>query len=819
MRLQRFFPLFVGFLLIFYLPASGAWQSVGDVESYEVEGDAVLLHCAQTKIRLDLLAADLVRVRLGPRGTFERDFSWAVIKEEWPSIDWHLADGDSLLMVTTPELSVKIGLHPCRIAFYTAAGAFISGDDPGKGMGWDGDQVRCWRVLPEDEHYYGFGEKTGPLDKRGTCMVMWNSDIPGYRSYTDPIYASIPFFLALRRGRAYGIYFDNVHRTSFDMGVESLSYYSFGADGGELDYYFMYGPHPKKVLERYTELVGRMPLPPRWALGYQQCRWSYFPESRVREIADSFRQGRIPCDVIYLDIDYMDGFRCFTWDHSRFPDPEKMIDDLREEGFKIVVIIDPGIKREPGYWVYDDGVKGDHFCRLPDGEMYVGQVWPGQCVFPDFTQEATRRWWGDLYKGLIDVGIKGLWNDMNEPASWDGPGGTFPPELLHNNEGRPVGHPACHNIYGMQMARSTYEGVKRLRPGERPFVLTRAGFAGLQRYTAMWTGDNVATWEDLRLSLPMLLNIGVSGQPFAGADIGGFIGTPSGELYARWLQTGIFYGLCRTHTVTGSADQEPWSFGEEFEGINRRAIELRYRLLPYLYNAFYQSTQLGLPVVRPTWLEFPMDERTYGQDTEFMFGEDLLIGPVLWPGATERRLYLPRGEWYDFRTGQKYTGGTDVSVSVDLSTIPIFARAGAIIPMQPVVQYSDQQPVDPLALSIFPTGTSTYTLYEDDGLSFDYEDGERALVTYTCEEKNGSVVVHIGERRGEYTPPERWYMLQIHNLGDEPRAVEESGVKLVRSTTLDGLKRSESGWFYQKETSTAWVKIRDTGRAETIELK
>jgi alpha-glucosidase len=818
--IKRMLLVIIGIFMMCYHPVQAAWQSLGEVESYRaLEDQSILLHCGMAQVRLDIVAHDCVRVRLAPDGLFEDEFSWAVVNGSRPSVHWELHTSDSLLVAATAQLRVKIHFYPCRIEFCTQDGDLINSDDGGKGMGWDGEQVRCWKQLPPEEHYYGFGEKTGPFDKRGTSMEMWNSDIPGYRAYADPIYVSIPFFVGLKNGRAYGIYFDNVHRTTFDMGVESRSYYSFGADGGELDYYFLYGPHPKKVIRGYSELVGRLPLPPRWSLGYQQCRWSYFPESRVREIAETFRQRRIPCDVIYLDIDYMDDFRCFTWDRDRFPNPQRMLDDLSAQGFQTVVIIDPGIREDAGYWVYEEGLKGDHFCRLSSGELYVGRVWPGASVFPDFTRSETRAWWGSLHEEMMALGIKGFWNDMNEPASWSGPGGTFPPEVIHDNEGRPVTHPACHNVYGMQMARATYEGCRRLRPDRRPFVLTRAGFAGLQRYTALWTGDNTASWDDLRMSLPMMQNIGVSGQPFVGADIGGFGGTPSAELFTRWLQVGIFYGLCRTHTVTGSADQEPWSFGEEHEELNRQAIEVRYRLLPYVYSTFYEASQTGLPVMRPKWLEFPEEQRVYHHDAEFMFGEHLLVAPVLWPGITERQLYLPQGDWYDFWTGKQYPGGTDIFVPVDLSTIPLFARAGAIIPMQEVVQYTDERPLDPLVLAIFPCERSTYTFYEDDGISFEYADGQYALVTYTCEKKDEEVIFHVGERRGDYRPEERSYLLQIHNVDEEPVTVERNGNRLDCSSSYDQLSGRESGWSFDGGARTVWVKFPDTGASERIEVR
>ena len=818
MKRSRFAVAFLSYIICLSSVLAG-WQSVGNVDSTSRSANQFTFFCGPAAVQLSVLAPDLVRVRLAKEGSFQDDFSWAVTKTDWVPIEVTVSESSRDLEINTGELRIVASKAPFRVAFFDMRRVLINCDDSRKGMGWDGEETRVWKEMPSDEQYYGFGEKSGPLNKRGQALAMWNSDKPGYTAATDPIYQTIPFFLALRDGLSYGIFFDNTYRSSFDMGKESRTFYSFGAEAGELNYYFIYGPDPKKVIGRYTDLIGRMPLPPRWAIGYQQCRYSYYPESRVREVVRNFRDRKIPCDVIYLDIHYMNGYRCFTWDRDRFPDPKAMVGDLAREGFKVVVIIDPGIKNEEGYGVFDSGVLGDHFVRRPDGTRFVGRVWPGDCVFPDFTRAATRVWWGDLYRGLVEDGIRGFWNDMNEPAVFDGPGYTFPLDVQHDGEGHPGDHLQYHNVFGMQMARGTYEGAGRLRPGERPFVLTRASYAGGQRYAAAWTGDNTSRWEDLAMSIPMVLNFGISGQPFAGPDIGGFIGSPSGELYTRWLQIGSLNPLSRTHTEFGSRDQEPWSFGPEFEAINRASIEWRYRLLPYLYTTFYEASVAGTPIMRPLFLEFPDDRETYWIEDEFFLGDDLLVAPATEEGEEERNVYLPHGRWYDFWSGERLMGGKWLKVRTPIERIPIFVRSGSIIPMQQVVQYTDQEAIDPLTLSIYPDTSSSAMLYEDDGLTFDYKKGIYSIARYNYSQVGGVARLKISERQGRFVPPKRSLVLKFNGFHSEPPRVLRSGSPLPNASTPEGFATSSQGWMYDPTAKVILVKLEDEGKDETIEFK
>ena len=692
------------------------------------QGNALRFENGQASAVITALSPQIIRVRITPGKREIRDHSYAVINRDFgdPHATINVVDGRS--SISTSDIDVSIQHAPFRIAFSTAAGQSLDQDES---TSISGSAFRVAKRLRDDEHVYALGEKNGPLDKRGWklggySLTMWNSDTFGYDASTDPIYVSVPFYIVLRHGVAFGLFLDNTFRSNFDIGHQTEGILSFGADGGALDYYFIYGPDPKKVIERYTALTGRMPLPPLWSLGYHQCRYSYFPESKVRFIAENFRKRQIPADTIWLDIHYQDNYKPFTWDRERFPDPPKMISDLRKDGFRIVTIVDPHPKVEKGYAPYDSGLAADAFVKKADGTIYEAPVWPSQAeknpgpsVFADYSKPSARVWWGSLYAGFLNDGVAGIWNDMNEPAVFDVASGTMPLDNRHDNEGQPTDHREIHNVYGMLMGRSTYEGLLKLRPNERPFILSRASFAGGQRYTALWPGDNTSSWAHLQGSIPTLLGLGLSGFPFVGSDIGGFAkGSATAELFTRWLQLGVFYPFMRDHTMFGSPDQEPWAFGPQFEAINRRAIELRYELLPTIYSAMHDASESGIPAMRPLMLEYPKDEATYGIDDEFMFGSDLLVAPVLLEDAKERGVYLPAGDWYDYWTSQHFTGGKGMGVPVTISSIPIFVRGGAIIFAQPVVQSTNDMPGQPLRVMLFPNGNSERWLYEDAGNGF-----------------------------------------------------------------------------------------------------
>ncbi len=644
------------------------------------------------------------------------------------------------------------------------AGHVIVAQLPGRPIEYNGAAFRVYMQSPEDEHYFGLGDKPGSLDRRNEAFTDWNTDSYGWQESTDPIYKSIPFFIAFRQGVSAGVFLDNTWRASFDFNKESRDGYSFGSEGGPLDFYILYGPEPKKVVENWAWLTGTTPLPPLWSLGYQQSRYSYYPEAEVMRIAAKLRSERIPADVIWLDIDYQFKNRPFTVDPERFPNFENMIQSLKAEHFQTILITDLHIADQPniGYKPYDEGAAGDHFVKNPDGSTYVGMVWPGKAVFPDFTQDVSREWWGTLYADFVAKGVAGFWNDMNEPAIFEVPSKTMPDDVRHRIQGsgfdtRVTTHLEVHNIFGMQNSRGTYEGLLKLRPNARPFVMTRATYAGGQRYAVTWTGDNSSTWNHLRQTIPQLLNLGLSGFSMSGADVGGFAGSPQAELLTRWLEVASFQPIDRDHTTKGSNPQEPWEDGtSEDLSLRRHYIEERYRLLPYIYTTAEEMSRTGLPLMRPLFLEFPHDAfdgkpLDLADTGSFLLGPDLLIAQSPFPDEVDDySVVLPSVDWYDYWTGARVVGSADTG-SIDrlksaakeiqlhntVSTLPVFVRAGAIVPEQPLVQSTDEKPQGPLTLRVYPPAkpgeNCAGSLYLDDGVSYDFKKGDFLRVGFACQ--------------------------------------------------------------------------------------
>lgn len=589
-------------------------------------------------------------------------------------------------------------------------------------------KVKIVKEMPSKETYfYGCGEKTGHLNKRGYHYVNWNTDNPQPHGETfDRLYQSNPFFIGLNEDNAFGIFFDNHFESVIDLGRDNSEFYYFGAVDGNLDYYFIYGPDVKDVVKGYTYLTGNIPMMQKWTLGYSQCRWSYENEERVMEIAENFRKRDIPCDTIYLDIDYMDGYRVFTWNNERFKAPSHMINRLKKMGFKIVTIIDPGVKVDKSYKVYKEGLKNNYFAKDKNGLVYVNEVWPGDAVYPDFLNSRVRKWWGTNVKSMMDVGVDGIWNDMNEPASFNGP---LPDDILFDNDGIEVEHKEAHNIYGHFMAKATYEGIKEAT-NKRPFVITRAAYAGTQKYSTSWTGDNQSTWEHLRMSLPMLMNMGLSGSAFCGTDVGGFGFDCTGELLSRWVQVGAFTPLFRNHSTMGTRDQEPWAFDEKTEEINRKFIKLRYKLIPYLYDMMYKCSKDGSPIIRPLLYNYQNDKNTYEINDEFLCGDNILVAPVVEQGISKRIVYLPEGDsWVDYDTKEIFDGGQYIIKDAPIDICPIFIKGNSILPIGIDNKYIGENKEDRTVFEIFAgkSGESSYIHYNDDGETFEYNKGEYDL--------------------------------------------------------------------------------------------
>ncbi|MBM7573019.1 glycoside hydrolase family 31 protein [Aquibacillus albus] len=743
------------------------YKRIGSLVSYTlIEKNELELQCENGYVSIVFYRDDIVRIMMNPKKVPSKKTSFAVVKEP-ENIEVSITENNDGILVSSRKISLVIKRDPVSISVFDQDGNVIV-EESEHGMGFnEKKEVICYKKMEQADHYYGFGEKTSFLDKRGEKMTMWNSDVfAPHNPEIDALYQSIPYFMTIRNGIAHGIFLDNTSKTLFDMKSSSTSY-SFSAEAGQLDYYVFAGPTPKAVLEQYTDITGKMPLPPKWALGYHQSRYSYKTEQEVRELVKTFKEKEIPLDAIYLDIHYMDGYRVFTFDEERFPNPEKLMQDLKDVGIHVVPIVDPGVKEDPEYFVYQEGIKGDHFCKYMEGNIYYGDVWPGNSAFPDFTNSDVRQWWGKNHKFYTDLGIEGIWNDMNEPAVFNETK-TMDVKVMHDNEGDPKTHRELHNLYGFLMGEATYEGMKHQLNGKRPFLLTRAGYAGVQRYASVWTGDNRSFWDHLQMALPMCMNLGVSGVPFCGPDVGGFAHDSNGELLARWTQFGTFTPYFRNHSVLESIRQEPWSFGEEYEGVIKTYIQERYVWLPYLYTLFQDASVTGVPVMRPLVLEYPNDKNTFNLSDQFMIGSDVIVAPILTPSTNHRVVYLPEGNWVNYWTEEKLAGGKHHLVEADLNTLPIFIKEGSIITLG-TVKSSTETKENELTVHIYPSEnqTATFDYYEDDGKSFAYEDGSYFKCTMEANLINDRLDITTNIQQDQYKPEWDNAVFVIHGVSSE----------------------------------------------------
>ena len=765
-------------------------------------------------LQVNALRDDVLRVRMWRGDAVPEDASWAVLPEARTSSVPVTAEPRGF---STRALRVSVDDH--LLLTVTDLQDNVLQKDAAPVL-WDGTRFEVSKQRSFSDHFFGLGDKPGPLDRGGQAFTMWNTDAFGWQESTDPIYKSVPFFLDIKQGRTLGVFLDNTWRTNFDFGRADETRYTFGSLNGPIDYYLLYGPDPRQVVTGWAWLTGPTPLPPLWALGFQQSRYTYFPETQLREIASRLRRDRIPSDVLWLDIDFQHENWPFTVNEKAFPNFKGMVKDLADEHFKLVVITDLHVARQPnvGYAPYDSGLAGDHFVKNPDGSIYVGKVWPGPAVFPDFTQAQTRQWWGGLFKDFVADGVAGFWNDMNEPAVFDGPGKTMPNDVLHRIDEpgfrkRTATHLEIHDIFGMQNARATEEGELALRPNERPFVMTRASYAGGQRYATTWTGDNSSTWNHLRMTIPQLVNLGLSGFSLAGADVGGFAGSPPPDLLTKWIELSAFQPIDRDHSAKGTRMHEVWVDGPQQENIRRRFIEERYRLMPYLYTVAEETSHDGLPIDRPLFLEFPYatdDGAPYDLTTggsEFLFGSRILVAPNPSPEEiAPYAIHLPPGTWYDYWTGSQVAGGTvagtldleqrdkviaqkPLMVTPTLDHLPVYVRGGSILPIAPLTQSTSEVPNGPLTLRVFlPTSGEACAgeVYTDDGHSFNFRNGDFARVHFTCSvAADGSVHVEIARQEGNWRP--WWHDYRVEVVSRKPKTTRASvNGKRVAITQISG---------------------------------
>jgi len=824
------------------VPSAQARMAESGAELRKVDGESALPDGVEVRsgvsvVRVTALRDDILRVRIGVSALPE-DASWAVLPESRKSSAAVQAEsGSDSVGFATKAVHLAIERNPLRIVVTDLNAGVVTADAVGHETELDGTKpggsgFRVWKQMSDDTHFFGLGDKPGPLDRRNEAFTMWNTDAFGWQESTDPIYKDVPFFMAFSKGRAYGIFLDNTWRTSFDFGKAERHAYSFGSDGGPLDYYILAGPTPKDVLRQYTFLTGAAPLPPRWSFGFQQSRYSYSPESKVREIADRLRKDRIPADALWLDIDYQDRNRPFTVDKARFPDMPKLVADLKAEGFHTIPITDLHIAYTPddaSYAPYQSGAAIDAFVHDHDDKVFVGEVWPGKSVFPDFTSVQARAWWGQLYKQFASWGFAGYWNDMNEPSVFDGPGKTMPLDNIHRIDDLATGfvtrtatHQEIHNIVGLENSRGTYEGLLKLQSDERPYVMTRASYAGGQRYAVTWTGDNSSTWNHLRQTTPQMENLGLSGFSFVGADVGGYAGSPQADLLEKWLEVAAFQPIDRDHTAKGTKDQEPWANGPEREAVDRKFIEWRYKLLPYNYTSAEETSRTGLPMLRPLFVDYPQampDGHPMDLDAggEFLWGHDFLVAPAPYPDMLDDYfLALPPGGWYDFWTGKKMPDpaaaialraeieknpnlldradikaqiaqAMQLKVTPKIDELPVYVRAGAIVPMEALTQNTMETPPGPLELRVYAGPDCKGSLYWDDGHTLGYQRGDYLRQEFSCEAEQGALRVKVGARSGKYQPWWTQIDVAVYGFGDGGKVDATFAGSPVKAETRDGV--------------------------------
>jgi alpha-glucosidase len=749
-----------------------------DSFQYLEEKDGIYLKNNKLEAKFSIFNSSLLRIRYKSGPYWERDFSYALDPSKVLLHDlnaFQVEDAHSTFFIVTSKLRIKVDKLSLLLSVDDNNQVVLSNDqmlDYNINYEEGSCEITYRKELLQGEHIYGLGDKSCAADLRGKKTEIWGTDNYGFESWSDPLYKNIPFYISLHSNQSYGVFLDNTYRMHYDIGNTNHDQLSIKIAGGELNYYFIYGPDMMEVTKQYTLLTGVPELPPLWALGYQQSKWSYYPAANVYEIANKLRTHRIPCDVIYLDIDYMDGFRCFTWDKERFPDPKQLVEDLKSQGFKTVVIVDPGIKIDEHYFVYKKAMKEKYFVKGGEGGYVEGKVWPGACYFPDFTDPRVREWWQGLFEEMIsELGINGVWNDMNEPALFDVPNKSFPNTARHNYEGEESSHRRVHNVYGMQMTRSTYEGVRRYTD-RRPFILTRSTYAGGQRYSAGWTGDNKASWEHISIANIQTQRLSICGYSYVGADIGGFIDQPSAELFTRWMAAAILHPFFRNHSSGDHGNQEPWAFDEVTLERVRSFIELRYQFLPLIYTMFYKYVQDGTPMLIPAYMYDQADMHTHYRSDEVLLGNDILFAPVYVEAATQKLIYLPKGNWYNYYSNSYYVGNKEYLIPAPIDQACLFVKGGSILPLYPVMNYTGETKIEQLSIKLYYEygDHSGLFLYEDKGDGYEYLDGDCNEVSYAIMMSSSGIKLSQ-KRLGRYIPEYSTYSIEIIGL--------PSSIKLV----------------------------------------
>ncbi|MGX5691398.1 glycoside hydrolase family 31 protein [Arcticibacter tournemirensis] len=819
-------------ILAFMLPSVTLFAT--ECVSYTKKGNQVIFNCSDgSKLSLTVNSSSVVKVWFDQTGKFNRsNKSFAVVNEQLEAVgDINVNEEPACYELFTSKLRVRINKSPMQLQIFDKWQKLIFSDFKDKGHVPDSGAVKAYKVLRNDEQFFGLGEKTGPLNRRNRSYKMWNSDRPCYSVTEDPLAKSIPFFMSSYR---YGVFLDNTYKTEFKFGTESSEYYSFEAAGGAFVYYFVFGKDYKDIMEQYISLTGKPIMPPKWAFGFAQCRGLYTKEAQALEIAAEFRKRQIPCDIIYQDIGWTQNLQDFEWRKGNYTNPKGMLKTLKQQGFKMIVSQDPVISQQNNpQWA--EAEKAGYFVKdVRTGKSYdMPWPWGGNCGVVDFTKPEVADWWGKYQQKPINDGVSGFWTDMGEPA-WSNEEDVDRLNMKHH-----IGmHNEIHNVYGLTWDKVVKEQFEKHNPNRRIFQMTRSAYAGLQRYTFGWTNDSgngndvLEGWGQLENQAAVGISAGLGGIPFWTTDISGYCGDITdyqamGELYTRWMQFGVFCPLSRAHHEGDNA-AEPWKFGDVVEKNSKAAIELKYQLFPYLYTYSRKAHDTGLPITRGLFMEYPNDTEAIKVDNQFIFGEELLVAPVLKKGERVKKVYLPEGEWIDFNDKKSvYLGGQTIAYRAPLSTIPVFVKKGSIIPMMPVLQYIHEKKDYPLFIHVFPSyedETASFELYEDEGEDLGYLKGVFSLTKFKCTTVADGYETHITPEDKGFKQSARRNLILKYHLDKSPsqvsignKTVNNLGEKAIVAD-LESNKAS-TGWSWNDVTKECWVKIPDERKNVTISIK
>ena len=812
---RRFKWEYLGLMLcLFCSPVMAVLQFIGNVTSTQVSADQVDFSLDDGSVaRLQMLHGDLLRVRINPTGSFNNQASGAIAASGLSAPGAQIIDLPDAVYLISQDMIVLVFKAPFRVVVLRPDFSPLLVDDE-LAVGWDSDTgfIFMRKQAPPQEHYFGLGLRGGPIDRRGRIFTLVNNDIPAYGEFTDRLYNSIPFYIGMQQGTAYGLLLDNPAIPLFDFDSTGDGLLVIGALEGELDYYLFAGPQVSSVMQRYANLTGFMPLPPEWVLGYHQSRFGYQSQQEFLDLAQGFRSRAFPCDALWFDLHYEDQLQLFSWDPIRFPDPIGMNASLEADGFKRITIIDPAVHIFDRLWSFLDAI-GFFLTDSSTGGSFMDEIFLGEVSWLDFSKTAMRNWYSESLQVFLSTGVSAVWNDLNEPAQ------DFMPTAVHDYDGQPRTDQQARNLYALRETSLSFEAQQSLRPDGRPWVLSRAGYAGIQRYAANWSGDTDSTFEDLRVAIQTSLSMAISGQPMFGHDVGGFLGTPTPELFVRWLQFGSYTPFFRNHSIYTAAPREPWQFAEPYASIAKAVIEQRYRMLPYLYSLTAAAAREASPILAPTFYYFPDDPVTYAQDTDFMLGPELLVAPVFTAGALSRSVYLPVGsDWVDTATGTTYNGGQSVTVAAPLDRIPVFARAGAVLPAGPLRQYVNDATPALLAIDVFPGGAQGFTLYEDDGETQAHTGGDYLQTRLEQLQEVDGPRLNIVRIDGSWLPPTRPVEVRFQARATAPLTVDLDGTALPQVASQADLEAAVSAWFYDPVARRLSVRFPDQAAARSLKV-